>query len=82
MYPTYKEGQIIMIRHTRNFKVGDVVVAILDGKEVIKRITSYNHGSVFLEGDNKHNSTDSRHKGAITDRKILGVVAWPKRNLK
>ena len=78
--------KVIRLSDNKQFKtftkVGDVVVAILDGKEVIKRITSYDHGSVFLEGDNKHNSTDSRHKGAIPDRKILGVVAWPKRNLK
>ena len=82
MAPTYKPGAIIIINHGRHFKVGDVVVAFMGGKEVLKRIVDMHDGRVFLEGDNTKKSVDSRHHGWLNDRHIVGRVVWPKRKKK
>jgi len=78
MAPTLKHGQIILGWHSRTFKPGQVVVAYVQGQEVVKRIKSTNGGTVRLEGDNSKSSTDSRDYGSIPDTKIEGVVIWPR----
>lgn len=80
MYPTLKEGQAVWCHEFRQFKVGQVVIAFIDGREVVKRIASIENGRIFLVGDNEEKSTDSRHYGSVTDTKIEGTVFWP-RNL-
>lgn len=77
MYPTLKNGQIILALAVREFREGQVVVAFQNGREVIKRIESIEDGKIFLLGDNTNASTDSRHNGSITDDKIEGIVFWP-----
>ena len=78
MHPTLREKQIVIVSLARKFKTGDVVVAFMDGREVIKRITQIKKGSVFLEGDNKKHSTDSRTLGWLPDRHVIGKVIFPK----
>lgn len=52
MLPTYKEGDIVDIKHTKEYKDGDIVIAELkNGKKVIKRLQGD-----MLEGDNKKGS--------------------------
>lgn len=80
MEPTLKKGKVIAVSEARNFDAGDVVVAFVDNKEVIKRISKYEKGKVYLLGDNPDASTDSRTYGWINDRHVLGKVIWP-RNL-
>jgi len=80
MLPTLKPGQIIFCHEIRQFREGQVVVAFVGGKEVVKRISSLENGRIFLKGDNEDSSTDSRHYGSVTDTKIEGTVFWP-RNL-
>jgi nickel-type superoxide dismutase maturation protease len=82
MLPTLSEGQLIVAHQIRNFKEGQVVVAYVNGLEVIKRISKIDNGSVFLQGDNKEHSTDSRTYGPIPDSNIEGVVFWPKTYVK
>ncbi len=82
MLPTLREGQIIIVSNTRHYKKQDVVVAILNRKEVIKRITDIANGKVFLEGDNSSRSTDSRTYGWIVDSRILGKVIWPRTTMQ
>ncbi|MFT4532620.1 MAG: phage repressor protein C with HTH and peptisase S24 domain [Candidatus Saccharimonadales bacterium] len=77
MNPTLKDGQLIVCHRVRKFIVGQVVVAFMNGREVVKRITKVDGGRIFLEGDNKDNSTDSRTHGSVVDSKIEGVVFWP-----
>jgi phage repressor protein C with HTH and peptisase S24 domain len=77
MEPTLKNGQVVISHRVRNFRKGQVVVAFMQGREVVKRIKSIKNGQVFLEGDNKNNSSDSREYGTVTDSKIEGVVFWP-----
>jgi nickel-type superoxide dismutase maturation protease len=78
MQPTLKNGQIVCVLRTRNFTQNDVVVAHVKRREVIKRIEKINEGKVYLVGDNKDSSTDSREYGFVADRYIEGRVIWPK----
>lgn len=79
MLPSYRSGQTVLVLKTRNFKIGDVVVAYMHRREVIKRITRINKGHIYLEGDNPHASTDSRQLGWVVDHHVLGKVIWPKK---
>jgi len=80
MLPTLRDGQVVVAHHVRDFKPGQVVVAHVGTREVIKRISSVNRGQIFLEGDNKNYSTDSREYGSVVDTKIEGTVIWPRVN--
>ena len=78
MTPALRQGQIVLVSKSRSFKAGDVVVAFVDQREVIKRATHYVDGQVFLEGDNPEASTDSRNYGWLVDRHVEGKVIWPR----
>ncbi len=77
MHPTLREGQVVLVFMSRYLRVGDVVVAFMDQREVVKRITKMRDGTVFLEGDNRKESTDSKTHGWLPDRHILGRVIFP-----
>ncbi len=80
MYPTYKNGQIIVVSPLKKAKVGSIVMAVQSKREVLKRVASItNDHMVELRGDNATESTDSRALGPVTMNAILGVVVWPKR---
>jgi hypothetical protein len=65
-------------RH-RQPKVGDIVMISHNGLEKIKRIARYEHGKVYLLGDNPASSTDSRSFGWLDEAEVRGVLYWPKR---
>lgn len=78
MSPVLTDGQLVIAHQMRKFKIGQVVIAYVNGREVIKRIIKIENGSIYLEGDNKNKSTDSRVYGPVSDVNIEGVVFWPK----
>jgi type IV secretory pathway protease TraF len=78
MMPTLSNGQIVIAHQIRKFKVGQVVIAHADGREVVKRIAEIKNGGVYLLGDNEKHSTDSRKYGFVSDVNIEGIVFWPK----
>lgn len=79
MLPTYKNRQVVIVSHIKKPYVGCVVVAVQNGKEVMKRIESIDKNKMIeLRGDNPDYSTDSRQHGKIPMRMVLGVVIWPK----
>lgn len=78
MKPTLHHGQFVVVRHARHFEPGQVVVAFMNGREVIKRIQKIEHHNVYLVGDNVSESSDSRKYGAVSDIDIFGIVWWPK----
>ena len=79
MLPSLKPNQIVLVSHFKKPQVGSVVVAILNKREVIKRVAAIDErGRVTLLGDNQEASTDSRVHGTIPHRHILGVVVWPR----
>jgi phage repressor protein C with HTH and peptisase S24 domain len=73
MEPTLREGAIVIARKKQP-NLNDIIIARVKGREVIKRITSLSDQDVFIEGDNKSISTDSREYGTIQITDILGVV--------
>jgi len=78
MKPTLHDGQLVFAHHVRSFRPGQVVVAHIDSREVIKRIYRVENGRVFLQGDNPEQSTDSRDYGSVVDTMIVGTVIWPR----
>ena len=80
MNPNYRDGQVVLVSYLGRYSVGDVVVALMDGREVIKRISKMSRGKFYLVGDNLHNSTDSRTHGWIMETHLMGRVVWPRRN--
>ncbi len=82
MLPTLKSGQVVLVVRTRKISVGQVAVAFMRGREVIKRIVDIKKGQVYMHGDNAESSTDSRTLGPIPDTKVEGIVIWPNTQLK
>jgi len=78
MLPTLKPGQLVYGWRSRNFKPGQVVIAFMNGGEVIKRIKSIDGGKVYLVGDNPDGSTDSRSHGSVPDTKVEAIVFFPR----
>lgn len=80
MNPTLKNNQIILCSNDRNFKVGQVVLAHVKNREVVKRIAKIENGQVFLETDSKKHAHNGRYYATVIDTNIVGIVVWP-RNL-
>lgn len=75
MYPTLKIGEYVL---TQNWffkiKLDDLVVARVKNRLVIKRVKKLSGRNIFIEGDNKRASTDSRDFGEITHDQLIGKV--------
>lgn len=79
MEPYLKEGNVIVLRkHSakRKVNVGNIVMARIEGKEVIKRISAIDNGQIYLLGDNKTQSTDSRQFGSVDCEQIIAVYLF------
>lgn len=77
MFPALKQGQDVLIWcWFYEPKVGDMVVIKNKGLEKIKRIKKVYKDKIFVEGDNKKESTDSRDFGAILRAEIVGKVVY------
>lgn len=79
MQPTIKDGTAVLVNRLAYFfkkpKVGDIVV-LKRQKYIIKRIAAIKKEQVFVIGDNKKESNDSRHFGWIGKDNILGKVIY------
>lgn len=79
MLPTFKPGDTILVNRLAYFltkpKIGDVVV-LKKGKHIIKRIAEIKEQKIFVLGDNKKGSTDSRNFGWINRIEIVGKVIY------
>jgi len=73
MAPTLVPGDIVMTTR-RKPRVGNIAIAVQNGREVIKRVTKVSGGKFYLVGDNSQESQDSRHFGSVDTSAILGVV--------
>lgn len=84
MLPAYADGDRILIKYRTSdlqpVHIGEVVMIEREGELMIKRITRYEIGShtgvgmISVEGDNKDESIDSRHWGAIPSRFVKAKV--------
>ena len=78
MDPTLPHGKVV-IAFRRPCKVGDVVIVLHNGRELIKRISQCDGERIYLLGDNLAASTDSRSFGWLPMAAVRGVVfarAW------
>ncbi len=80
MLPTLGPGQDVLSFNWayigRKPAIGEVIVLSLNGIEMIKRVTKVEEGEVFVEGDNKSESTDSRDFGTVDIDQIIGRVVY------
>ena len=78
MMPTLDEDDVVLVKHSRRVRIGDVVLAQHPYKQsvkVLKRIAEVDdQGRYILTGDNPEESTDSRTFGSIGAADILGKV--------
>jgi hypothetical protein len=65
MLPSYAPGDTVLGLRWFKPAVGQVVVANGPTRKLIKRLMKYSNSTIWLEGDNKLESTDSRHFGRL-----------------
>jgi type IV secretory pathway protease TraF len=63
----------------RRIQVGDVVIVNHNGTELLKRVQRLRDGEVYVIGDDRAVSTDSRDFGWLPQAAITGKVVWPRR---
>lgn len=80
MLPTLKSSQDVLVFNWAYIfsrpKKGDIVVIKINGREMLKRIQKVHDRELFVEGDNKTESTDSRKFGAVDKSEIIGKVIF------
>ena len=84
MYPTLKDKQICVAWNTDKINDGDVVVVDVKNTNlptsyIVKRFyeDKSNEHLIWVEGDNKTNSLDSRSFGPLERNKVMCKVIFP-----
>lgn len=80
MLPTLRPGIVVMFRRFGKCQPGDIVVARVAGREVVKRVLWLDANHAYIVGDNPGYSTDSRQFGPIPVAAIVGTL-WRSRYL-
>lgn len=74
MYPTLNDGQSILVLKTKDFKVGDIVIARHpDYGLIVKRVSIIEENRVFLISDNTEQITISNSSGVYIE---TGLRTW------
>lgn len=80
MLPTLLEGQDVLSFNWaylgRKPKVGEIIVLNFKGRDLIKRVVKVEDGNIFVEGDNKTESMDSRDFGPVPVESVIGKVVY------
>ncbi len=79
MHPAIEEGSYILVNCAdKKVRSGDVVV--LKSPEnhlvLVKRVKTVKGGKIFVEGDNKKESRDSRKFGYVELKQVIGKVIF------
>jgi nickel-type superoxide dismutase maturation protease len=79
MKPTFTSGETVLVNKLAFLivepKQGDIIVIKRD-KLLVKRVEKKKENSFFVVGDNKKESTDSRHFGWVDKKDIVGKVIY------
>ena len=79
MAPRLLSGRTVIVnRWFTPLKVGDIVVVSHDGKEKIKRLTQIDGQRIFISGDNRLQSTDSKDFGWLERDSVVAKLLWPR----
>jgi phage repressor protein C with HTH and peptisase S24 domain len=90
MLPTLRPRDLVLVRYAAPVRPGALVLArFADGTLAVKRAegrrTSRSGGAAWwLLSDNPDNGVDSRHRGAVDEDRVRGVVLariWPRPGL-
>ena len=77
MEPTFSQGNLIIISRIMTPRATDVVVVQTQYGEMLKRIVKFDEsGQIWVEGDNKEASTDSREYGWLPANSVVGKVIF------
>ena len=79
MAPTYLAGDWLVVFWGGAFRKGQVVLVEREnqpGVFLLKRVVGPMEAKIWVEGDNKMESTDSRHWGAIDQDEIVASVLF------
>ena len=79
MAPLLRSGDHVLVWKTRAVRPGDVVAAPdprQAGRTLLKRAVQVEGGRVWLEGDNREGSTDSRHFGPVALSSVQGRAVY------
>ena len=77
MVPTLEDGDQVILKRTKTFQIGDIVLANHPYKNarIVKRIREFSTaGKLFITGDNPHESSDSQTFGEISEKDVLGKI--------
>lgn len=74
MLPTYRPGDVLLGLRWARPRVGRVIVAWLEDRPIIKRVTRIEPAGVWLEGDNVAASVDSRRYGHFAADTFEAVI--------
>lgn len=74
MQPTYQPGVVVLGLKWLRPRIGSVVVAEHDGREIIKRVGEIGERGFYLLGDNPVRSSDSRVYGWFAPDSIKSVI--------
>lgn len=74
MLPSLRPGEIVFGTRFKQPKVGDMVIAQSNEREIIKRVAQVGAQGYYLLGDNLAESTDSRAYGWFAKNQVRGVV--------
>jgi type IV secretory pathway protease TraF len=74
MRPALAPGKVVVGWRFKRPRVGDIVVAYHNSREIIKRVADISDSKYFLLGDNPEASTDSRAFGWLAKNQIKAVV--------
>lgn len=74
MRPTIYSGEFLLFTKSHSYSVGDIVLARMNAREVVKRIVEVTDKGYYLVGDNASESSDSRHYGQVAKKDIIASM--------
>ncbi len=76
MIPALAPGEQVLARRAVRIRTGAVVVVRRPHGYDVKRIARVSGDEVWVEGDNREVSTDSRTYGAVRTSDVVAEVRW------